>query len=134
MFSTLPVLAAVLGGFDARIDIVGFALADAADKAEIARVAQTAGGRFHDAQNRDTLASSIAAALAMPFDVLDSRGRKLEIGLTGQPIEALYQGNYSVVVHTARGDVTVRDVRIDEGAGRHIVLFREADSIRSRVE
>jgi Mg-chelatase subunit ChlD len=120
-------------GVDARIDIVGFALADKKDKQDMSRVAETAGGRFFDAQNRDALASAIAESLAMPFDVLDSKETKVGDGLTGQSPYELYQGNYTVIVHTAKGDVTVRDVPLQEKAMTTVFLAREGDGIRVRI-
>lgn len=121
-------------GVDARIDIVGFALADKKDKDDMSRVADSAGGRFFDAQNRDALAKAIAESLAMPFDVLDSRENKVGNGLTGQLPYALYQGNYTVIVHTAKGDVTVRDVPLQENALTTVFLAREGDGIRVRFD
>ncbi|MDD5759452.1 MAG: VWA domain-containing protein, partial [Desulfobulbaceae bacterium] len=121
-------------GIDARIDIVGFALTDQKDKDDMAKVAKIAGGRFFDAQNRAALASSIGESLAMPFVVTDSRDRQVSEGLTGQSPNALYQGNYSVIVHTAKGDVTVRDVKIMEGKPTKIMLSREGDEIKTSIE
>lgn len=121
-------------GINARIDIVGFALTDQKDKDDMTQVAKIAGGRFFDAQNRADLAASIAESLAMPFEVTDSRGRQVSEGLTGQSPNALYPGNYSVIVHAAQGDVTVRDVKIMEGLPTKLILSREGDEIKTRIE
>jgi len=121
-------------GVDARIDIVGFALADKKDKADMDKVAGKSGGRFFDAQNRDALASAISESLAMPFEVLDGHDQKAAEGLTGQPLNSLYQGNYTVIVHTAKGDVTVRDVPLTETRTTQVILSREGDRIGYKVE
>jgi hypothetical protein len=58
----------------------------------------------------------------------------VEDGLTGESGEALYKGNYTVAVHTASGDVTVRDVTIAEEKTTTVYLSREANGIGFRVE
>ncbi|HXH72088.1 MAG TPA: VWA domain-containing protein [Mariprofundaceae bacterium] len=121
-------------GVDARIDIVGFALTDKKDKADMDKVAGKSGGRFFDAQNREALANAINEALAMPFEVLDGRENRVGEGLTGQGTQNLYQGNYTVIVHTAKGDVTVRDVPLTEGSTTKVILSRSDNRISYRVE
>jgi Mg-chelatase subunit ChlD len=121
-------------GVDVRLDIVGFALVDKKDKEDMIRVAASSGGRFFDAQNRDALSQAIDEALAMPFEVVDGRENKVGDGLTGQGANALYQGAYTVVVHTAKGDVTVRDVPVTEGRTTRVILSREGERIGYRVE
>lgn len=120
-------------GIDVRVDIVGFALAEEKVKEDMLRAAEAGGGRFFDAQDRDALAAAIRKTLAMPFEVLDGRGRQAATGLTDQEGMDLYQGDYSVIAHTAKGDVTVRDVRIVEGKATEVVLARDEDGIRVRV-
>jgi hypothetical protein len=121
-------------GVDVRLDIVGFALVDKKDKEDMTRVAAKSGGRFFDAQNRDALAHAINEALAMPFEVIDGRENKVGAGLTGQGANALYQGVYTVIVHAAKGDVTVRDVPMMEGRTTRVILSREGERIGYRVE
>ena len=120
-------------GIDVRVDIVGFALAEEKVKEDMQRAAEAGGGRFFDAQDRDALAAAIRKTLAMPFEVLDGRGGQAATGLTDQEAMNLYQGDYSVIVRTAKGDVTVRDVRVVEGRLSEVVLAREDDGIRVRV-
>ena len=50
-----------------------------------------------------------------------------------QDAMSLYQGDYSVIVSTAKGDVTVRDVRVVEGRATEVVLAREEDGIKVQV-
>ncbi|MCB1845609.1 MAG: VWA domain-containing protein, partial [Halioglobus sp.] len=118
---------------DLRVDIVGFALADAKDKSDMERAATAGTGRFFDAQDGGALSAAIEESLAMPFDVLDSRDTSVAQGLTGSQGQALYQGSYSVVVRTASGDVTVRDVTIQEKKTTTIHLAREGDANRTRT-
>lgn len=118
-------------GMDVRVDVVGFALADAADKVDMLRVAEQGKGRFFDAQDATALSAAILESLAMPIEVLDSRDQTIAKGLTGQQGQSLYQGNYTVVIHTAKGDVTVRDVAVREKQTTTITLSREGDGIRT---
>ena len=119
---------------DLRMDIVGFALADEQDKQDMQRAAAKGGGRFFDAQDRAALSNAIEESLAMPFEVFDSHDAPIADGLTGESGEALYKGNYTVAVHTASGDVTVRDVTIAEEKTTTVYLSREANGIGFRVE
>jgi len=50
-------------------------------------------------------------------------------GLAGQQGAALYQGNYTVIARAGSGDVTVRDVAIQE-QNITIYLARERDAVR----
>jgi len=120
-------------GVDARVDIVGFALADRKDKEDMQKVAGKSGGRFFDAQNREALADAIGEALAMPFEVLDSREQKVAEGLTGQQAQTLFPGKYTIIVHTATGDVTVRDVILTETRTTKVILSREEGQIKIRI-
>ncbi|MCJ7839218.1 MAG: VWA domain-containing protein, partial [Burkholderiales bacterium] len=121
-------------GLDVRVDIVGFALADAKDKSDMESAAAQGAGRFFDAQDRSALSAAIEESLAMPFDVFDSRDTSIAQGLTGLQGQGLYEGNYTVAVHTASGDVTVRDVAIQQEKITTVYLSREGDGIRFRTE
>ncbi|UCH75005.1 MAG: VWA domain-containing protein, partial [Rhodospirillales bacterium] len=120
-------------GIDVQLDIVGFALAEEKVKQDMQRAAEAGGGRFFDAQDRDALAAAIRKTLAMPFDVLDGHNRQVATGLTGQDPLEMHQGDYSVIVRTAKGDVTLRDVRVTEGRSTAVLLTREEDGIRATV-
>lgn len=120
-------------GLDVRIDIVGFALAEERVKEDMRRAAAAGGGRFLDAQDRAALAAAIRRTLAMPFEELDGRDRQIATGLTEQEALGRYQADYSVIVRTAKGDVTVRDVTIAEGQSTEVLLAREEDGMRASV-
>jgi len=76
------------------------------------------------------LAAAIRNTLAMPFEVLEGRDRPVATGLTRKSPAELYQGDYPVIVRTAKGDVTVRDVRIAGGQSTDVLLAREEDGMR----
>jgi len=65
----------------------------------------------------------------MPFEVFNSREQSMAKGLAGQQGAALYQGNYTVIMRAASGDVTVRDLAIQEQKIT-VYLAREGDAIR----
>ncbi len=121
-------------GIDVQLDIVGFALAEEKVKQDMQRAAEAGGGRFFDAQDRAALANAIRKTLAMPFEVLDSRSRQTAIGLTDQEAMSLYQGDYSVIVRTARGDVTVRDVPVKEGQATLVLLARDDNGMTVSID
>ena len=85
-------------GIDVRVNIVGFAIDDAA-LAETFRYWATLGaGSYHEAASADDLAESMAAALRAPFTVTDSDGNLVASGTVGgEPIE-LVAGDYQVTV------------------------------------
>ena len=45
----------------------------------------------------------------------------------------LFPGNYTVIVHTAKGDVTVRDVILAEARTTKVILSREEGQIKTRI-
>ena len=71
-------------GFKVRLNIVGFALADAQTKDEMQRVAALTGGRFIDAADAQTLTGAIEQSLAVPYDVVDASGNTIASGRVGE--------------------------------------------------
>lgn len=120
-------------GVKMRLNIVGFALADAATKSDMERVAQLTGGRFFDAANTKALTQAIEEALMVPFDVLDAAGARVGGGLTGQGRTDLPEGIYSVKVHAAGEPLEVPNVRIHEGGLTRIVLKKEGQTTGVQV-
>ena len=116
------------------IEKIVFALAEEKVKEDMQRAAAAGGGRFFDAQDRDALADAIRKSLAMPFEVLDGRGRQVAMSLTDQEELSLYQGDYSVIVRTAKGDVTVRDVPVKEGLATRVLLARDDKGMTVAVD
>jgi len=67
-------------GFQMRLDVVGFALADEATKREMEQITALTGGHFFDAKDAKALPGAIARALAAPYDVLDAAGHRVTGG------------------------------------------------------
>ena len=88
-------------GMEVSLNIVGFAIDDQALADEFSAWAEAGGGSYFAANNTETLADSVADALATSFRVFDASGEEVAAGrVDGEPIE-LAQGEYRVVVDTA---------------------------------
>lgn len=85
-------------GFEATVNIVGFALDDPELKARMASWAADGGGRFFDAQDPATLLTGITTALQAPFRVYDQDGAQVASGVVGGPEVELAPGAYRVEV------------------------------------
>lgn len=82
---------------DVRLNIVGFALDDAALKATFAEWAETGGGSYFDASDASTLGSAISQALRVPFRVLDG-GKEVAQGVVNGDEIQLPAGEYTIEV------------------------------------
>lgn len=122
----------VARGVQVRLNIVGFALADAATKEEMARVARLTGGRFFDARDARALTQAIRQSLAVPYQVRDARGTVLARGTTGQPVR-VPEGIYTVVVQAAGEPITVRHVRVSYQAFTKVLLHKEGARVGVQV-
>jgi hypothetical protein len=114
------------------LNIVGFALADAATRQEMTRVAALTGGAVFDARDAAALRGAIDRSLAIPFDVLEATGKRVGGGLTGGSV-SVPEGVYTVVLHPAGDPVTIRGVRIRYGGSTRVVLTRDGGEIGFRV-
>jgi hypothetical protein len=88
-------------GIDVRVNIVGFALDDAALKDTFRDWAKLGGGAFFEATDKDTLAAAMDAAVQPEFDVVDASGAVVGHGTVGgEPIE-VPAGPYTVRILSA---------------------------------
>jgi len=87
-------------GFDVSLNIVGFAIDDAALAAQFEAWAEQGGGRYFTANDQAGLSTAIQEALKVSYVVYDRVGNEVATGqVGGEPIE-LEQGIYSVLVRT----------------------------------
>ncbi len=121
-------------GLKFRLNIVGFALADAATKRDMERVAKMTGGMFFDATNARALTQAIQQALAVPYEVLDAAGARVAGGLTGQGRIDVPEGVYSILIHAAGQPIMVPGVRVTPGAFTKVVLKKEGREIGVQVQ
>ena len=82
---------------DVRLNIVGFALDDAALKATFAEWAESGGGRYFDAADATALSTALSQALRVPYRVLDGNTEIARGTVNGDPIE-LAAGEYTIEV------------------------------------
>jgi Mg-chelatase subunit ChlD len=123
----------VAQGIKIRLNIVGFALAEAAVRQEMDRVAKFTGGKFYDAQNARALRQAIQQSLAIPYEVRDAAGVKVAGGLTGEAAISVPEGIYAVSVSTAGKPIVIPDVRVRHNASTKVALRREGQQIGIKV-
>jgi hypothetical protein len=89
-------------GFDVRVNIVGFALDDAALKAQFEDWARLGNGQYIDARDQAELTAAVAAAVQPTFTVMDSTGAVIATGQVDAEAMPLPPGTYTVEIHSAR--------------------------------
>jgi hypothetical protein len=83
-------------GLDVRVNIVGFAVEEAAIKDAFARWAAAGGGGFFDAADAGALQEALQAALRTPYDVLAEDGSVAATGIVDGPALELAPGRYGL--------------------------------------
>jgi hypothetical protein len=87
--------------FDVTLNIVGFAIDDAALETRFKSWADLGGGRYFSANSQAGLSASLREALQVPYTVYDSAGALVTEGIVGGEPSKLEQGLYRVVVRTS---------------------------------
>jgi hypothetical protein len=99
-------------GIGARLNVVGFAIDDAALKRKFESWARVGGGLYFDTADEEELGGALDAALRPKFQVLDAGGEIVAEGTArGEPV-AIPMGLYDVKVLTSPVRI-IRGVRID---------------------
>jgi VWFA-related protein len=124
----------VAKGIKIRLNIVGFALAEAAVRQEMDRVAKLTGGKFYDARNARALQQAIQQSLAVPYDVLDAARAKVGSGVTGQGTVKVPEGIYTIVVRAAGKPIEIPNVRITANRFTKVVLKKEGQEIGIQIQ
>jgi hypothetical protein len=107
-------------GLDVTLNIVGFAVEDAALKDTFAAWSRAAGGVYFDAEKSEEHANAYETALAAPFDALTPDGAVAAAGIASGPPVDLPPGRYAVVVRT---DPEQRfEITIESGATATVTL------------
>lgn len=85
-------------GLAVTLNIVGFTLTGQKVKSDLATLAGSTGGNYFGAASADQLSQAVrlAALPRMPYELLDSTGRVLASGQTGEPSRELAAGEYLV--------------------------------------
>jgi len=119
-------------GILVRVDVVGFALDDEADRNASRRISELSGGVFFDARDRDGLKESIVRSLAPSYDVLDVTGKAVARGKVGGDALNVPEGVYRIDVRLAGELLAISDVRVDSGRSTHVRLERQGGKIVGR--
>ena len=119
-------------GLTVRVDVVGFALEDEADREASRRVAETSGGLFFDTRDGEGLKEGILRTLSPAFDVLGESGEPVAHGVVGGGPLDVPEGTYTLALHLADGVVSVPGVRIEHGRMTEVRLDEEAGRIVGR--
>ncbi len=119
-------------GLTVRVDVVGFALVDEADREASRGVAEASGGLFFDARDGEGLKEGVLRTLSPAFDVLGESGEPVAHGVVGGGPLDLSEGTYTVALHLADGVVTVPGVRIEHGRMTEVRLDEEGGRIVGR--
>lgn len=85
-------------GVNVTLNIVGFTLTGKAVESQLSTLAGSTGGRYYGAQDGAQLARAVklAALQRLPYDILDSSGKVLASGQTGELSRELVPGNYRI--------------------------------------
>jgi hypothetical protein len=102
----------VESGIDVRVNIVGFAIDDAALTAQFAEWARLGHGQYIDATSAAELNDAVAQAVLPTYEVLDPDGAVVATGQVGGPAVAVPPGTYQVRIATDPV-TTIEDVVVD---------------------
>ena len=119
-------------GAKARLNVVGFALADEATKKDMRAVAEATGGGFFDAQDRSGLDRALGAAMGVPYRVVSADGRDVARGTLGDGGVVVPTGRYTVVVE-ASNPIRLEGVQVVPSRYTLVELARGAAGIGKRA-
>ena len=102
------------------MNIVGFAIADEALRAQFQEWATLGNGSYYDAQNAEQLTTSLDQAFAVSYNVLDQAGNVVSRGTVGGAPVELAPGNYTVALNSAAG-VSYQNVVVTAGGTVELV-------------
>ncbi len=94
-------------GLKVRVNIVGFAIDDAALEATFARWAELGGGEYFSATDAASLSTAIVKAVNPVFTVENADGERVAEGVAGGAVVTLAPGEYAVVARGERHPVRV---------------------------
>ena len=117
-------------GLAVTLNIVGFTLTGQKVKSELTTLAGSTGGNYFGAASADQLSQAVrlAALPRMPFEILDSSGRVLASGQTGEPARELTAGQYLVRIKVP-GQPLEQKVTIVAGQMKTLSFAYEGDKL-----
>jgi Mg-chelatase subunit ChlD len=94
-------------GIDVRLNVVGFAVADAGLREKLEAWAAAGGGAYFDAADQAALAAALQGAVGRPLTVYDAAGAEVARGLVGGAPLELPAGRYRVRIGEAEYEAEV---------------------------
>lgn len=111
----------VVANGDVRVNIIGFAVDEAAAKTKFTEWAALDNVTYTDASSGEELSGALAAALSAPFRLLNPQGEIVATGtINGQTIQ-VEAGDYTLIVEAVDGERT-EEIRITGGEETKIVV------------
>ncbi len=115
-------------GVDMRIEVVGFAIADADTKRQLDAIATLARGRYRTAKDAPELKAALADAVRLAFTVEDQSGMVAR-GMVGAERLCLEPGKYRINVRSATQTFTFNDIAIAPGEQTHLTLIPQDQAL-----
>ena len=99
-------------GDDVRVNIVGYAIDDAALQETFALWANLGGGEYFNASDESALAEALTKAVNPSFTVTDEAGVTVAAGIAGGAPITLAAGNYSVTTGAGAQQITIEPAKL----------------------
>jgi hypothetical protein len=113
--------ALVASGIDVRVNIVGFAIDDAALTATFEEWAALGNGQYIDAGNAAELNAAVALAVQPTYDVVAADGSVAATGQVGADPVAVPPGTYRVVIHAAT-EIVIEEVVVRSNEATEVTI------------
>lgn len=106
---------------DVRVNIIGFAVDEAAAKTKFTEWATLGNGVYIDASSGEELTAALDTALDAPFRLLDGQGKIVETGTVNGEAIQVEAGAYTLIVEAVDGERN-QEIRITGGEETRIVV------------
>ena len=111
---------------DVRIDVIGLAVEDEPEVVQQLRdIAAAGSGTYFSAESTDALLTALRLAAPVMFSVYDADGEAVAAGVVGDPAVTLRAGQYTVVIETALGQVSVEAAVFSDKETRVEVEYKD---------
>jgi PKD repeat protein len=113
-------------GLDLRIDVIGLAVEDEPEVVQQLRdIAAAGSGTYFSAESTDALLTALRLAAPVMFSVYDADEEAVAAGVVGDPAVTLRAGQYTVVIETALGKVSVEAAVFSDKETRVEVEYKD---------
>lgn len=120
-------------GYDLRFHIVGFDISrNVQARDQLLEIAQTTGGAYYDASNRDELRQALSLAAPFSYTVYDGEGNDVYAGRLGESGPQLPAGVYTIVIDTTPA-ITLSNVVVSEQQTTQITVEQANGGYQAEV-